>query len=260
MLLMDRCAVWPDVLHDVMGGLHQYFANVIASINICRFRNISVLLGEFDCILPRGLKCRLHPVEVPQDYVGSLLESRLIFQRVNILKLSYETFTRCLKMFDEFVRVTEEKRLGKRHSVGLAIDNQRQVEQVTGCCLIASVEHFLCNNLCRCFNEYAYTEQIPAFKSMLFGQQIRCCNEIDFPCFQLKLDIQRCFHVLRITQGFRDIAQAWRHVRKALRVRNEEIDILAHPVPITKHQDGAAAKGKKWVGTATVLANFIHNT
>jgi hypothetical protein len=40
------------MLHDVMGSLHQYVANVVASVDIGTFRNASVAPGEFHGILP----------------------------------------------------------------------------------------------------------------------------------------------------------------------------------------------------------------
>ena len=88
---------------------------------------------------------------------------------MNIPKLRNESRARRPEMFDDLIRMAEEKWLCERHCTGFALNNKRQVEKVARRRLISSMEHFFCDDLCRCFNAHAFAEQVPAFKCVFFG-------------------------------------------------------------------------------------------
>lgn len=141
-----------------------------------------------------------------------------------------------------------------RQRVRLAFDDQRKIEQVSGRCSMPAMEHFLGDDFRRRFHAYAPAIDRPFLPGVI--EKIGSCDEIHLAFLELQLD--PCAGIFAVVAGKArgHIAQAGSDEAQVLGVRHEDVDVLAEPVPMSKHQYRSATQRPERIGDAAVAPDL----
>jgi hypothetical protein len=162
---------------------------------------------------------------------------------------------RSTHLAQERIAMPHEKRLGLAQRLWLVLDDERNVEQVSRRGPVAAVVQFFRDDLRGRLDLDGASIDVPNLPSA--GEQVRRRHKIDFTFLELQLDEAVAHLDVVLRHGGRGVAQTRRHKAQVLRIRYEDVDVLAQSVPVAKHQHGASAEGPERIIDAAVSLDLV---
>jgi hypothetical protein len=151
--------------------------------------------------------------------------------------------------------VPHEERRGCRQRVRLPLDHHGEVEQITRRRTVPTVVHLLGDHLPGRLDAHRPPLDLPPLPRRI--GEVRCGHEVDLAFLELQLD-ERARHLrVLLGQGCRGVAESGRHVAEVLRVRHEDVDVLAEAVSVPEHQDCSASEGPERVRMSPMALDVV---